>query len=101
MKGAYYLNQFKLRLKLCALTSDEVKLVLVIGSIVDILHKQRFPLLTLCNLSAHTSKVLYEEFSSLGDEDKRFLGDHLALIVHVDDRPDAVHWQLHEFTYSQ
>ena len=91
MTEAYYLRQCKLN-TLNSLTLDEIKLILVVRGVVDVLYCESFPLLALSNLSTDSAEILHEELSSFSNEHKSFLINHLTFIIHVDDCPDSVHW---------
>ena len=67
------------------LTFNEVKLVLVISSIVDVLQQQGLSLLALRYLSAYTSEVLNKQLSCFCHENQGFLAHILAVFIHVDD----------------
>ena len=80
------------------LTFNEVELVLIICSIVDVLQQQSLSLLALRYLCAYSSEVLNKQLSCFCHENQGFLAHILAVFIRVDDRSYSVHRQSHEFT---
>lgn len=73
------------------LTFDEVKLVLIICSIVDVLQQQSLSLLALRYLCTYSSEVLNKQLSCFCHENQGFLAHILAVLIHVDDRSNSIH----------